>query len=120
MGPGLSWLALIGTTPTVGTLPTVGLRPATPLTDAGHTIDPSVSVPTANGASPAASAAPDPDDEPPADRSRAHGLATSPPVAEKPLDERRERMLAHWLRLVLARTTAPATRSRVTNGASRT
>ena len=80
----------------VGTAPTVGLRPMTPFMDAGDTIDPSVSVPTASGARPAAiAAAPDPDDEPPAERSSAHGLATSPPVAEYPLVERGERMLAH-------------------------
>ncbi len=32
MGPGLSWLALMGTTPPVGTAPTVGFSPTTPLT----------------------------------------------------------------------------------------
>jgi len=64
MGPGTSWLALIGTTPPVGTVPTVGLRPTTPLTEAGHTMDPSVSVPTASGTRPAASAAPDPTTSP--------------------------------------------------------
>ncbi len=104
IGPGLSWLALIGTTWVAGTAPTVGFSPTTPLTDAGQTIDPSVSVPTASGVSPAA---------------RAQGLATSPPVADQPLVERAERMLAHWLRLVLAMTTAPAARSRATSGASR-
>src|ERR1700689_409851 len=95
MGPGLSWLALMGTTCVLGTAPTVGLRPTTPFIDAGDTIEPSVSVPTASGATPAAPAAPDPDDEPPAGRSRAHGLATSPPLAEYPLVERGERILAH-------------------------
>ena len=119
IGPGLSWLELIGTTWVVSTAPTVGLSPATPLSDAGQVIDPSVSVPTASGASPAASAAPEPDDDPPADRSSAHGLATRPPVADQPLDDLVERMLAHWLRLVLAMTTAPAPRSRATSGASR-
>ena len=36
IGPGLSWLALIGTTWVVLTAPTVGLSPTTPLSDAGH------------------------------------------------------------------------------------
>jgi hypothetical protein len=44
------------------TKPTVGLMPTQPFNEAGHTIDPSVSLPTASGASPAAIAAPDPDD----------------------------------------------------------
>ena len=118
IGPGLSWLALMGTTPAVGTAPTVGLSPTTPATEHGQTMDPSVSVPTANGVSPAASAAPDPEDEPPALRSSAHGLPTRPPVADHPLVEWAERMLAHSERLVLARTTAPARRTRVTRAAS--
>ncbi len=119
MGPGLSWLALIGTMPPVGTEPTVGFSPTIPLTDAGQTMDPSVSVPTARGTRPAASAAPDPDEEPPALRSSAHGFPTRPPVADHPLVERSERMLAHSERLVLPSTTAPASRSRVTSAASR-
>jgi hypothetical protein len=41
MGPGLSWLVLMGTTYWVATLPTVGLSPTTPLTEAGQTIEPS-------------------------------------------------------------------------------
>ena len=66
MGPGTSWLKLTGTTPLVETEPTVGLMPTTPFNEAGQTIDPSVSVPTANGIRPAATAAPDPDEDPPA------------------------------------------------------
>ena len=108
----------MGTTPPVGTLPTVGFRPTTPFTEAGQMMEPSVSVPTARGARPAASAAPDPDEEPPALRSSAHGFPTRPPVADQPLVERSERMFAHSERLVLARITAPARRSRVTRGAS--
>ncbi len=52
-------------------MPTVGLIPTQPLKAAGHVIDPSVSVPTANGVMPAATAAPLPELEPPADRLRA-------------------------------------------------
>ena len=66
IGPGTSWLKLTGITPRVETELTLGLIPTTPLSDAGQTIDPSVSVPTANGISPAATAAPEPDEEPPA------------------------------------------------------
>ena len=118
IGPGLSWLALIGTTPTVGTVPTVGLMPTTPLSDAGQVIEPSVSVPIAKGESPAARAAPDPDDEPPALRSNAHGLAQSPPTADQPLVERDDRRLAHSERLVVPSTSAPACRRRATSSAS--
>ena len=46
--------ALIGTTWVRLTSPTVGLNPTMPLTAAGQVIDPSVSVPMAAGASPAA------------------------------------------------------------------
>ena len=59
MGPGESWLADNGMTPSVDTRPTVGLSPTQPLREAGQTIEPSVSVPTASGASPAATAAPE-------------------------------------------------------------
>src|SRR5271170_3994493 len=92
--------------------------PATPFSDAGQVIDPSVSVPMANGASRAASAAPEPDDEPPAHRSSRYGLRVSPPTADHPLVEKGERMLAHCERLVDPRMTSPASRSLVTSGAS--
>ena len=49
IGPGVSWLAAIGATPSTGTVPTVGLSPTTPHREAGHVMDPSVSVPTARG-----------------------------------------------------------------------
>ena len=67
-GPGESWDDEIGTTPVVGTSPTVGFNPTQPLKAAGQVIEPSVSVPIANRVIPAATAAPLPDDEPPADR----------------------------------------------------
>ena len=100
-------------------MPTVGLSPDTPLRDAGHVIDPSVSVPMPSGLSPAASAAPVPEEDPPAERSRAHGLPTSPPVALQPLDDLVERMLAHSLKFVLARMIAPASLRLTTSFASR-
>ena len=95
LGPGLSWLALMGTMPWVGMDPTVGLMPVTPFSDAGQVMEPSVSVPMASAASPAARAAPEPEDEPPGLRSKAHGLQVRPPTADHPEVERAERMLAH-------------------------
>ena len=44
----------------------------------GHRIEPHVSVPSANVASPAAAAAPEPDDEPPVQRDGSHGLRPGP------------------------------------------
>jgi hypothetical protein len=48
------------------TLPYVGRNPVMPQNDAGVMMDPEVSEPMANGTSPAATAVPDPEDEPPA------------------------------------------------------
>src|SRR5262245_16221327 len=92
------------------TRPTVGLMPTSPLTELGQTIEPSVSVPTATTARLAAIAAPEPELEPQALRSSAYGLRVKPPRALQPLVERDERKLAHSLRLVLPRITAPAAR----------
>ena len=82
--------------------PTVGLIPTTPLSAAGQRIEPSVSVPTARGASPAATPAPEPELEPPGERSRACGLRHWPPVALHPLEERLARKFAHSERLAFA------------------
>jgi hypothetical protein len=68
IGPGESCEGEIGTTPLVLTVPTVGLIPTQPQKAAGAVIDPSVSVPTANGASRAATAAALPELDPQADR----------------------------------------------------
>ena len=81
IGPGESWDREIGTTPSVGTRPTVGLIPTTPLNAAGQVIDPSVSVPIASGASPAATAAPLPELDPPGGAVEAVGVAGQPAVA---------------------------------------
>ena len=110
IGPGESWLWLMGTTPRVGTEPTVGLMPTRPFSELGHTIEPSVSVPTAIGANPAATAAPDPEEEPPALRSSAHGLPVSPRTADQPLEECGLRMFAHSERFVAPMMMAPASR----------
>src|SRR5688572_3395865 len=81
IGPGVSWLWLIGTTWVRLTRPTVGLKPTIPLIAAGQVIDPSVSVPIAAGTIPAATAAPLPVLEPQALRFSACGLRVWPPIA---------------------------------------
>ena len=103
----------------MGTTPTVGFRPTQPLNAAGHEMEPSVSVPIAYGARPAATAAPLPELDPPADRLRAYGLRVRPPYPLHPEVEASSRRLAHSDRLVLPSTTMPASRSRWTSTASR-
>src|SRR6516162_10883621 len=78
-----------------------------PQTAAGWRIEPPVSVPTASGASLAATAADDPPDEPPGTRSRSHGLRLGP-NAEFSVDE----PMANSSMLVLPRMIAPACFSR--------
>ena len=119
IGPAVSCDAAIGTMPARLTRPTVGLIPTNPQTDAGSTIEPSVSVPTANGARPLATAAAEPELEPLALRSSACGFNVRPPRPLQPLTLRDARKLAHSLRLVLPRITTPAFRSRRTMPASR-
>src|SRR6266571_2378664 len=99
--------------------PTVGLMPTTPFVEAGQRIEPSVSVPNDAEARFAAIAAADPELEPQGVRSRTYGLRLCPPRPLHPLDEAVERKLAHSLRLVLPRITAPASRSLLTTKASR-
>ena len=55
-------------------------------------IEPSVSVPMASGATPAETAAADPDEDPPALRAGSHGLRVRPPLALQPLVEFGDRM----------------------------
>src|SRR5437588_8018359 len=94
------------------TRPSVGLMPTMPFADDGHTIEPSVSVPTATTQRFAETAAPDPELDPQGFRSSAYGFLVSPPRPLHPLTEWPERMFAHSLRLVLPRITAPACRRR--------
>src|SRR3989442_15224366 len=61
-------------TPVRLTRPNVGMSPTTPQSDAGPRIDPPVSEPSATGTIPAATAAPEPDEEPPVKWARFHGL----------------------------------------------
>ena len=65
-----------------------------------------------------ATAAPEPEEDPPALRSRAHGFPVRPPTPDQPLTECGDRKLAHSDRLVEPRITAPASRRRATTGAS--
>ena len=71
IGPAVSWLWLIGTMRVRGIRPSVGLRPTSPVMDEGQMIEPLVSLPMAPGARRAATAAPDPLDEPQVVRSSA-------------------------------------------------
>src|SRR5919112_5447457 len=76
-------------------------------------MEPPVSVPTASGASNAATAAAEPPPEPPGIRPRSHGLWVGP-YAECSVDE----PIANSSMLVLPRIGRPAARSRATTVAS--
>src|ERR1043165_1221135 len=101
------------------TSPTVGLIPTREFADDGQTTDPSVSVPTAAVHKFAATAAPDPELDPHGLRSSTYGFFVCPPRPLQPLDDFVERKLAHSLRFVLPRITAPASRSFCATEASR-
>ena len=88
--------------------PYVGLSPTTPHSDAGCRTLPPVSVPNAQTASPAATAAAEPPLEPPGTRSRSQGLCTGP-YAEFSFDE----PIANSSQLVLPTSTAPAPDKRI-------
>src|SRR5215213_2016878 len=98
--------------------PTVGLIPTSEHAEEGHTTEPSVSVPKATAVRLAATAAADPELEPQGVRSRAYGLRHCPPRPLQPLVAWVERKLAHSLRVVLPRMTAPASRRRAATVAS--
>ncbi len=66
-GPAVSWLWAIGIIPARLTSPTVGLTVTRPFWHAGDNSEPEVSVPIAAAASPAATAAADPELDPPGD-----------------------------------------------------
>src|SRR5487761_1725475 len=118
IGPAVSWASETGTMPVRLTSPVVGLIPTIPHALDGQTIDPSVSVPTASGASPAATADPEPELDPDGFRPGPRGFTVWPPTVLQPLVEWVERKLAHSDRFALPRITAPASRSRVTRNAS--
>src|SRR5512144_1094954 len=101
------------------TRPNVGLMPTSPFADDGHTIEPSVSVPTPTAARFAEIDAPVPELEPHGLRSSTYGFFVWPPRPLQPLVECDDRKFAHSLRFVLPRMTAPASRSRAAMNASR-
>jgi hypothetical protein len=81
----------------------VGRRPVTPQRELGETIEPHVSLPMANGTSPAETALDEPADEPLEPCSRFHGFSVVPPnhwssIASSPREN-------------LATSTAPAASS---------
>ena len=98
--------------------PRVGLTPTMPQALAGLTIEPSVSVPTATGASPAATETAEPELEPDGLRPVPCGFTAWPPSVLQPLLEWVERKFAHSDRFALPSTTAPASRSAATRNAS--
>src|ERR1700761_1885689 len=67
-----------GTIPSAGTLPTVGFRPTMLPKAAGTRPEPAVSVPSAKGTIPAATAHADPDDEPPGTSAASNTLRGTP------------------------------------------
>src|SRR3990172_5072990 len=87
--------------------PYVGFSPTTPLSDAGCRTEPPVSVPSAQIASPAATAAAEPPEEPPGTVLRSHGLWTGP-NAEFSFEE----PIANSSQLVLPSSTEPSERRR--------
>src|ERR1700724_4847545 len=93
--------------------PGVGLSPQMPLKCAGTRIDPPPSLPTPPADIPAAIATASPPLDPPAVRSRSHGLLVRP---------YRRLSVSHAIRssgvLVTPKTMAPAFRRRATSGAA--
>jgi hypothetical protein len=91
----------------------VGLIPNTPQNAAGCRTEPPVSVPSASGTTPSATATADPPDEPPATRSGSAGWRTGPKT-----EVSLELPIPNSSRFVLATTTAPAASRRATTVAS--
>ena len=77
-GPAWSRLLARAMSPYLDTPPYVGLTPTVPVMAPGWRIEPPVSVPTASGASNAATAAAEPPPEPPGMRPVSHGLRVGP------------------------------------------
>src|SRR5690348_3613227 len=90
-----------------------------PHMDDGQTTEPSVSVPTASAQRFEATAAPDPELDPQGFRSSTYGFFVWPPRPLHPLVECVDLKLAHSLKFVLPRITAPAVRRRSATQASR-
>src|SRR5215813_15144126 len=77
-GPGVSMDQLSGNEPGRDTRLQVGRSPTTPQNDAGDRTEPPVSSPSDAAQSPAATAMPEPDEDPPGSCSRFHGLRGCP------------------------------------------
>jgi hypothetical protein len=118
MGPTVSCDDETGMTPVRLTSPTVGLNPTTPLIDAGQVIDPFVSVPRAADASPAATAAAEPELDPHGSYATLRPLNVCPPRLLHPLVDLLPRKFAHSLKLVLPNIKPCASCRRLTTGAS--
>ena len=103
----------VSAAPVVEVRPTVGRRPTMPHRPAGTRTDPPPSMPRAKAASPAATAAADPDDDPPAKRPVSCGFTGVPQIGFKPVMP----TPASW-QLALPSRTAPAALSAATAGAS--
>ncbi len=101
-----------GTMPRADTLPMVGFSPTTLPNIAGTRPDPAVSVPSANGTIPAATAQAEPEDEPPGTRAGSNTLRGTPYGLRTPTSP-----VANWSRLVLPTSSAPASSRRCTAGA---
>src|SRR5918992_3473114 len=78
MGPILSMDQESAIAPYRLTRPYVGRRPVIPLNAAGVMMEPHVSLPIAKGTSAALTAAPGPDDDPPDQYARFHGVRAGP------------------------------------------
>src|SRR3989449_4940561 len=78
MGPSLSMVQASAIAPWRLTKPYVGRSPVMPQYADGVRIDPDVSEPMANGVSPAATAMPDPLEDPPDQRERSQGFNPGP------------------------------------------
>src|SRR5262245_38447620 len=87
--------------------PNVGFMPTIPQIDAGRRTEPRTWLPVATGSTPAATAAAEPDEEPPGVRSRSHGFHVGPGSA-----------IVNSVVTVLPRMTAPPRRSASTCAAS--
>src|SRR3954447_21791354 len=98
----------------VGPRPTLGRNPTTLLNDAGLRSDPPMSLPSARGTMPLASAAAAPPLDPPADRDRSYGFRVVPKTGLNVCDP-----AAHSGTLVLPMVTTPADRIRSTISSSR-
>ena len=103
IGPGVSNDVESGTIPSQLSQPALGRCPTIPQSAAGQRIEPAVSVPIAAMQSPAATAAAEPDEDPPVMRCKSHGFFTGPNALTMPLPPN-----ANSCRFSLPISTAPA------------